>query len=54
MARVMLHEKNVAKKFWAKAINTACYTAKRVYLRVGTKQASYELWKGKKTNVKYF
>jgi len=26
----------------------------RVYFRLGTKKTPYELWKGKKSNVKYF
>ena len=53
MARVMLHGKNIARKFWAEVVNTTCYIANRVYLRMGTKQTPYELWKGKKPNVKY-
>jgi hypothetical protein len=54
MARVMLHAKHVSLKFWAEAVFTACYTINRVYLRPGTKNTPYELWKGRKPNVKYF
>ena len=36
------------------AINTACHTVNRVYLRPSTKKTPYELWKGKKPIVKYF
>lgn len=45
MARVMLNSQNLAKHFWAKAINIACYISNRVFLRSGTKQTPYELWK---------
>ena len=36
------------------AINTACHTVNRVYLRPSTKKTPYKLWKGRKPNVKYF
>ncbi|CAL8162045.1 unnamed protein product [Prunus armeniaca] len=54
MARVMLNSKNLAKHFWAEAINTACYISNRVFVRSGTNQTPYEIWKGKKPNVSYF
>ena len=54
MARVMLYNKNVARNLWGEAVNTACHTVNRVYFRLGTKKTPYELWKGRKTNVKYF
>ncbi|CAL8138375.1 unnamed protein product [Prunus armeniaca] len=54
MARVMLNSKNLAKHFWAEAVNTACYISNRVFVRSGTKQTPYEIWKGKKPNVSYF
>ena len=54
MARAMLHNKDVARNLWGEAINTTCYTVNRVYFRLGTKKTPYELWKGRKTNVKYF
>ncbi|CAL8083505.1 unnamed protein product [Prunus armeniaca] len=54
MARVMLSSKNLAKHFWAEAVNMACYISNRVFLRSGTKQTPYEIWKGKKPNVSYF
>ncbi|CAL9007919.1 unnamed protein product [Prunus brigantina] len=52
MSRVMLNSANLAKHFWAEAISSACYTANRVYLRPKSKATPYELWKGKKPNVK--
>ncbi|KAK0584445.1 hypothetical protein LWI29_013360 [Acer saccharum] len=54
MARVMLNSKKVPRNLWAEAVNTACYVSNRVFKRPGTKQTSYELWKGKKPNVSYF
>ncbi|CAJ2654309.1 unnamed protein product [Trifolium pratense] len=53
-ARVMLHAKNVPYKFWAEAMNTACYIHNRVTLRKGTATTLYELWKNRKPIVKYF
>ena len=39
---------------WGEVVNTACHTVNRVYFRPGTKKMLYELWKGRKPNVKYF
>ena len=54
MARAMLHNKDVARKLWGEAVNTTCHMINMVYFRPGTKKTSYELWKGRKPNVKYF
>ena len=54
MARARLYNKGLARKFWGEAVNTACHTVNRVYFRLGTKKTPYELWKGRKPNVKYF
>ena len=54
MARDMLYNKDLARNFWGEAVNTACHTVNRVYFRPGTKKTPYELWKGRKPNVKYF
>ena len=54
MARAMLHNKDVTRNLWEKAINTACHTINKVYFRPGTKKTPYKLWKGRKPNVKYF
>ena len=35
-------------------IHFSCYTVNMVYFRLGTKKTPYELWKGRKPNVKYF
>ena len=54
MAKAMLHNKDVARNLWGEAVNTVCHTVNRVYFRLGTKKTPYELWKGRKPNVKYF
>jgi hypothetical protein len=54
MARTMLHEYKTSDRFWAEAINTACYAINRLYLHQILKKTSYELLTGKKPNVSYF
>jgi hypothetical protein len=54
MARTMLDEYNTPDRFWAEAINTACYSINRLYLHRILKKISYELLTGKKPNVSYF
>ena len=54
MARVLLHSKNVPRNLWVEAINTACYTSNRVYVRAGTSISLYEIWNGKRPSVKQF
>jgi hypothetical protein len=54
MARTMLDEYKTPDRFWAKAINTACYSINRLYLHRILKKTSYELLTGKKPNVSYF
>jgi hypothetical protein len=54
MARTMLDEYKTLDRFWAKAINTACYSINRLYLHRILKKTSYELLSGKKPNVAYF
>jgi len=52
--RVMLHPKHLPYYFWAEAMNTACHVHNRVTLRAGIATTLYELWKERKTTVKYF
>jgi transposase InsO family protein len=54
MARTMLEEYKTLDRFWAEAINTACYSINRLYLHRILKKTSYELLTGKKPNVSYF
>jgi transposase InsO family protein len=54
MARIMLDEYKTSDRFWAEAINTACYSINRLYLHRILNKTSYELLTGKKPNVSYF
>jgi hypothetical protein len=54
MARTMLDEYKAPDRFWAEAINTACYSINRLYLHRILKKTSYELLTDKKPNVSYF
>jgi hypothetical protein len=54
MTRTMLDEYKTSDRFWAEAVNTACYTINRLYLHRILKKTSYELLTGKKRNVSYF
>jgi len=48
IARTIIHENNLAKCFWAEAVNTACYVQNMIYI------TTYELFKGRKPNIFYF
>lgn len=50
----MFHVKKLPYHFWAKSMNTTCYIHNRVTIRFGTKDTMYELWKGRRANVKHF
>jgi hypothetical protein len=54
MARTMLDEYKTPDRFWAEAINTACYSINRLYLHRILKKTSYKFLTGKKPNVSYF
>jgi hypothetical protein len=54
MARTMLDEYKTPDRFWAEAINTACYSINRFYLHRILKKTSYELLTDKKPNDSYF
>jgi hypothetical protein len=54
MARTMLDEYKTPDRYWAEAINTACYSINRLYLHRILKKTAYELLTGKKPNVSYF
>jgi hypothetical protein len=54
MARTMLDEYKTPDRYWAEAINAACYSINRLYLHWILKKTSYELLTGKKPNVPYF
>lgn len=52
MVRVLLHVKDISKKFWAETISVSCYIVNCVYLCSVTNQIPFELWKCKKSNPK--
>lgn len=54
MARTMLCDKDLPKHFWAEAVNTACYTCNRIYLRPILEKTPYELFYDSTPKVKYF
>jgi hypothetical protein len=54
LARTMLDEYKTSDRFWAKAVNTACYAINQLYLHRILEKTSYELLTGKKPNVSYF
>ncbi|WVZ49158.1 hypothetical protein U9M48_000535 [Paspalum notatum var. saurae] len=53
MARTMLDEYRTPRRFWAEAVNTACYIANRIFLRAFLGKTSYELQFGRQPSVKH-
>ncbi|WVZ63939.1 hypothetical protein U9M48_013529 [Paspalum notatum var. saurae] len=53
MARTMLDEHRTPRRFWAEALNTACYIANRIFLRAFLGKTSYELQFGRQPSVKH-
>ncbi|WVZ93473.1 hypothetical protein U9M48_039448 [Paspalum notatum var. saurae] len=53
MARMMLDEHRTPRKFWAEAINTACYVSNHIFLRVVLNKTSYELRFGRQPKVSH-
>jgi transposase InsO family protein len=43
MARTMLNEQRTPRRFWANAINTACYISNRIFLRSILNLTPFEL-----------
>ena len=54
LARVMPLNKQIPQKFLGEAMNTSCHIDNRIFFRVGIKKTAYEIWNGKKEEVKYF
>jgi hypothetical protein len=54
MAQTMLDEHRTPRRFWAEAVNTACYVSNRIYLRVRKKKTCYELMHGRTPKVSHF
>ena len=54
MARTILIESNLSRKFWTEAINTSCYIVNRAMVRFSSRKISYEMFKGKKPSLAHF
>ncbi|WVZ85243.1 hypothetical protein U9M48_032190 [Paspalum notatum var. saurae] len=54
LARSMLNEYGTSEKFWAEAINTACYASNWLYPHRLLEKTPYELLNGRKLNISYF
>ncbi|WVZ80759.1 hypothetical protein U9M48_028212 [Paspalum notatum var. saurae] len=54
LARSMLDEYGTSEKFWAEAINTACYASNRLYPHRLLDKTPYELLNGRKPKISYF
>ena len=54
MAKTMLIESNLPRKFWAEAVNTSYYIVNRVMVRFSSRKTSYEMFKGKKPSLAHF
>jgi hypothetical protein len=50
----MFDEHMTLRRFWAEAVNTACYVSNRIYLRVHKKKTCYELMHGRTPKVSHF
>jgi hypothetical protein len=50
----MLFEHRTLRRFWAEAVNTACYVSNRIYLKVHNKKTCYELMHGRTPKVSHF
>ena len=47
-ARTMLAESSLNERYWAEAVNTACYTQNRVMIHKKLDKTPFELYKRKK------
>jgi transposase InsO family protein len=54
LAKTMIDEYNTLERFWAKAVNTACYASNRLFLHWLLEKTPYELLNGKKPDVSFF
>jgi hypothetical protein len=54
MARTMLDEHRTPRRYWAKAVNTACHVSNSILLRAFKKNTCYELMHGWAPKVSHF
>lgn len=50
----MIHENDLPKSLWEKAVNITCYIYNRIYIRPILNKTSYEHFKGRKPSISYF
>jgi hypothetical protein len=50
----MLNEHRTPRRFWAEAVNTACYVSNKIYLGVYRKKTCYDLMHGRTPKVSHF
>ena len=53
MARSMLFEKNLPKRFWAEAVNTSVYFLNRLSTKALNSKTPYEVWFGVKPTMEH-
>lgn len=53
-ARIILHSKDLERKFWAEAVNTAVYVLNRTGSSPVAGRSPYELWHNKKPQFENF
>jgi hypothetical protein len=54
LARTMIDEYNTPERFWAEAVNTACYASNMLFPHRLHAKTPYELLNGKKPDVSFF
>jgi hypothetical protein len=54
MARTMLNERRISRRFWANAISTACYISNWIFLHSILHLTPFELRFGRKPSVSHF
>jgi hypothetical protein len=54
MAQTILMDYKLTDTFWTQVVHTSAHIQNRVMLRKNSDKTPYELWKGRRTNVKHF
>jgi hypothetical protein len=54
MAWTMLDEHRTPRRFWAEAVNTACYVSNMIFLYYFKKKTCYEMMHGRIPKVNHF
>ena len=54
MARTMIQEAKLDDKYWGQAVPTVVHILNRSLLRTNSEKTPFELWSGRRANLKYF